>query len=61
MVVGSAPTYPHGVIDPIADLAALALERGILCHVDACVGGFRRPSWRSSGGWTSPSTSGSPG
>jgi sphinganine-1-phosphate aldolase len=43
MVVGSAPTYPHGVIDPIADIAALALDRGILCHVDACMGGFLLP------------------
>jgi sphinganine-1-phosphate aldolase len=43
MVVGSAPTYPHGVIDPIAEIAALALERGILCHVDACMGGFLLP------------------
>jgi sphinganine-1-phosphate aldolase len=43
MVVGSAPTYPQGVIDPIADIAALALERGILCHVDACMGGFLLP------------------
>ena len=42
-MVGSAPTYPHGVIDPIADIAALALERGILCHVDACMGGFLLP------------------
>ena len=37
------PTYPQGVIDPIADIAALALERGILCHVDACMGGFLLP------------------
>jgi glutamate/tyrosine decarboxylase-like PLP-dependent enzyme len=43
MVVGSAPTYPHGVVDPIADIAALALRRGILCHVDACMGGFLLP------------------
>jgi len=43
MVVGSAPTYPQGVIDPIADIAALALQRGILCHVDACMGGFLLP------------------
>jgi glutamate/tyrosine decarboxylase-like PLP-dependent enzyme len=43
MVVGSAPTYPHGVVDPIADIAALALDRGILCHVDACMGGFLLP------------------
>jgi sphinganine-1-phosphate aldolase len=43
MVVGSAPSYPQGVIDPIPDIAALALERGILCHVDACMGGFLLP------------------
>jgi sphinganine-1-phosphate aldolase len=43
MVVGSAPTYPQGVVDPIADIAALAQERGILCHVDACMGGFLLP------------------
>jgi glutamate/tyrosine decarboxylase-like PLP-dependent enzyme len=43
LVVGSAPQYPHGVMDPIADLAALAESRGILCHVDACFGGFFLP------------------
>ncbi len=43
MVVGSAPSYPHGVIDPIADIAALAATRGVLCHVDACMGGFLLP------------------
>jgi sphinganine-1-phosphate aldolase len=39
LVVGSAPQYPQGVIDPIADIAALAAERDINCHVDACMGG----------------------
>jgi glutamate/tyrosine decarboxylase-like PLP-dependent enzyme len=43
LIVGSAPQYPHGVMDPIADLARLADERGILCHVDACIGGFVLP------------------
>ena len=43
MVVGSAPSYPHGVIDPIADIADLARSRGILCHVDACMGGYLLP------------------
>jgi len=43
MVVGSAPNYPHGVIDPIPELAALAAERGINFHTDACVGGFLLP------------------
>lgn len=39
LVVGSAPQYPQGVIDPIADIAALAAARDINCHVDACMGG----------------------
>jgi glutamate/tyrosine decarboxylase-like PLP-dependent enzyme len=43
LLVGSAPSYPQGVIDPIPDLGALALERGVLCHVDACLGGFVLP------------------
>jgi glutamate/tyrosine decarboxylase-like PLP-dependent enzyme len=43
LLVGSAPCYPYGKIDPIPELAALALERGIGCHVDACVGGFLLP------------------
>ncbi len=43
MLVGSAPSYPQGVVDPIADIAALAQSRGLLCHVDACVGGMMLP------------------
>lgn len=39
LVVGSAPQYPQGVIDPIPAIAALATERSINCHVDACMGG----------------------
>ncbi len=54
MVVGSAPTYPQGVVDPIADIAALALERGILCHVDACMGGFLLPFLTQLGRFTEP-------
>lgn len=42
-LVGSAPSFPHGVIDPIADIAALASERRIGMHVDACLGGFVLP------------------
>ncbi|MGC8837884.1 MAG: pyridoxal phosphate-dependent decarboxylase family protein [Anaerolineae bacterium] len=49
LLVGSAPTYPHGVVDPIADLAALAQEHGCLFHVDACVGGFMLPFVRKLG------------
>jgi glutamate/tyrosine decarboxylase-like PLP-dependent enzyme len=43
LVVGSAPCYPHGVIDPIAELAALAARHGASFHTDACVGGFLLP------------------
>ncbi|MEO7371722.1 MAG: aminotransferase class V-fold PLP-dependent enzyme, partial [Ilumatobacteraceae bacterium] len=39
LLVGSAPQYPQGVIDPITDIAALAESRNINCHVDACMGG----------------------
>lgn len=43
LMIGSAPSYPHGVVDPIRELAAIAAERGILFHTDACVGGFMLP------------------
>lgn len=43
LLVGSAPAYPQGIIDPIEELAALAVEKGILFHVDACLGGFMLP------------------
>eukprot|EP00755_Sulcionema_specki_P005538 Sspe_Gene.33022::Locus_16158_Transcript_2_2_Confidence_0.667_Length_1993::g.33022::m.33022/K01634/SGPL1, DPL1; sphinganine-1-phosphate aldolase len=39
-LVGSAPGFPHGIVDPIEDIAALALSHGIPMHVDACLGGF---------------------
>ncbi len=42
-LVGSAPTFPHGAIDPIDDLAGLARARGVGLHVDACLGGFVLP------------------
>jgi glutamate/tyrosine decarboxylase-like PLP-dependent enzyme len=39
LIIGSAPQYPQGVIDDIPALAALALQRKVNCHVDACMGG----------------------
>lgn len=39
-LIGSAGTYPHGLIDPIPALGQLALEHGIGLHVDGCLGGF---------------------
>jgi len=43
LVVGSAPQYPHGVIDPIEDLASIAAAADANMHVDACMGGFILP------------------
>jgi glutamate/tyrosine decarboxylase-like PLP-dependent enzyme len=43
LVVGSAPSYPHGAIDPISELSELARGRGIGFHTDACLGGFLLP------------------
>ena len=53
VVVGSAPTFPHGVIDPIPEIAALAFDRGVGCHVDACLGGFILP-WAERLGYPVP-------
>jgi sphinganine-1-phosphate aldolase len=43
LVVGSAPQYPQGVIDPIPAIAEVAASVGANCHVDACMGGFVLP------------------
>ncbi|MEP7085010.1 MAG: aspartate aminotransferase family protein, partial [Betaproteobacteria bacterium] len=49
ILIGSAPAFPHGVIDPIPALAELARQRGLWLHVDACVGGFLAPFARRLG------------
>ena len=43
MLLGAAPEYPHGIIDPIEDLSKLAVAHKIPLHVDACVGGYILP------------------
>ncbi|XP_042501179.1 sphingosine-1-phosphate lyase-like isoform X2 [Macadamia integrifolia] len=43
MIIGSAPGFPHGVIDPIEELGELASSLGICFHVDLCLGGFVLP------------------
>jgi len=48
-LVGSAPNYGYGTIDPITELGALALEHGIGLHVDGCLGGFLLPFGRELG------------
>lgn len=42
-IIGSAGNYPYGTIDPIAELGALAAERGVGLHVDGCLGGWLLP------------------
>ncbi len=49
MILGSAPEYPHGTIDPIEAMGEIAAEKGIPLHVDACVGGFILPFMEMNG------------
>ena len=49
LVAASAPSYAHGVMDPIPQIAAIAAERGVRFHVDACFGGWVLPYLRRLG------------
>ena len=49
LLVASAPSYSQGVVDPIRDIAAIALQRNIPLHVDACVGGVHLSVMRQMG------------
>jgi glutamate/tyrosine decarboxylase-like PLP-dependent enzyme len=49
LLVASAPQYPQGVVDPVADIAAVAADHGVNCHVDACMGGFTVPFMERAG------------
>lgn len=49
VLMGSAPNYPQGVVDPIKEIALLAQENNLCCHVDACVGGFILPFVKKAG------------
>lgn len=49
LLVGSASSYAHGVVDPIPALGRLAIEHGLLLHVDGCIGGFLLPYFKSFG------------
>lgn len=53
VIVGSAPPFPHGIIDPIQELSELALSHGIGFHTDACLGGFLLP-WAEKLGYPVP-------
>ena len=49
MIVGSAPNFPYGLMDPIEALSDLAVARDLWLHVDACVGGYIAPFVRMNG------------
>lgn len=53
VLVGSAPSFPHGIVDPIRELSELARSRGIGFHTDACLGGFMLP-WAERLGYPVP-------
>lgn len=53
VLVGSAPPFPHGIIDPIEELSELAREHGIGFHTDGCLGGFILP-WAEKLGYPVP-------
>eukprot|EP00796_Vickermania_ingenoplastis_P005973 gene5973-4282_t len=42
-IVGSACSFPHGIIDPIEELSEVALRHDVGLHVDSCLGGFMIP------------------
>jgi glutamate/tyrosine decarboxylase-like PLP-dependent enzyme len=46
LVVASAPSYAHGVVDPVTQIATAAQAAGVRCHVDACIGGWLLPFLR---------------
>jgi glutamate/tyrosine decarboxylase-like PLP-dependent enzyme len=54
VMVGSAPSFPHGAIDPIAELSEIARQHNIGFHTDACLGGFVLP-WAEKLGYPVPS------
>ncbi|KAH3871561.1 sphingosine-1-phosphate lyase 1-like [Dreissena polymorpha] len=49
MLVGSAPGFPHGSVDPMEEIAALGLKYGIPVHTDCCLGGFLIPFMEKAG------------
>ena len=53
VIVGSAPSFPHGIVDPIQELSELAQTRDIGFHTDACLGGFVLP-WAEKLGYPVP-------
>lgn len=48
-IVGSCPSFPHGCIDPLEDIAKLARRYNVYMHVDCCLGGFLVPFMKKAG------------
>lgn len=61
LVVASAPSYAHGVVDPIPEIAAAAAARGVRMHVDGCIGGWVLPYLARLGADVPPFDFGVPG
>ncbi|KJX94799.1 sphingosine-1-phosphate lyase like protein [Zymoseptoria brevis] len=40
LLVGSAPNFPHGIVDDISALSRLAVKRKLPLHVDCCLGSY---------------------
>jgi glutamate/tyrosine decarboxylase-like PLP-dependent enzyme len=49
LIVSSAVSYAHGVLDPIEDIARIAQKHNLLFHVDGCIGGFLLPYFKRLG------------
>ena len=48
-IVGSAPNWPYGQVDPIEEMGELAINHDLWLHVDACVGGYILPFFQKLG------------
>lgn len=53
VIAGSAPSFPHGIVDPVEELSEIAMKNGIGFHTDACLGGFVLP-WAERLGYNVP-------
>lgn len=54
LLVGSAPNFPHGIIDDITALSRLAIRNKLPLHVDCCLGSFLVPFLEKAGFETAP-------
>lgn len=45
LVVASTPSYPHGALDPVAEIAEVCAARSVPLHVDGCIGAWVLPWW----------------